>query len=193
MRCMTALDPRVSFAELRTWPDFGGDIRYELYEGEVIQLAGAVVRHELVVSALMERLVDYKRTHGGLVFGSGLGVALSEHNYFLPDLTWIGNDRLQRIENIDDPLTFAPNLAIEVISRSTGVRDRGRKKEIFGKYGLTEYWLIEPVAKTLEIYTQNDGRLDLVGYYSGQDEVVSPTLPELRFTLDTIFVEPRSR
>ena len=52
---------------------------------------------------------------------------------------------------------------------------------------------MEPIAKTLEIYTQNEGQLDLVGYYAGQEEVTSPTLTDLRFTVDTLFTNPLSR
>lgn len=192
MRRMSAVDPRVSFAELETFEDYGGLLRYELYEGEVIALAAALPRHQLVVAELASLLRDYQRTHGGLLFAPSGDIVLSTHDVFIPDAVWIRRERIQLIETIDEPISFVPDLAIEVISRSTGARDRGRKKQIVGKYGLPEYWLVEPVAKTLEVYTQNEGRLDLVGYYAGQEEVTSPTLTDLRFTVDTIFVDPRS-
>jgi Uma2 family endonuclease len=192
MRSMSALDDRVSFAELETLENFDGLLRYELYEGEVIALPGAYVKHELVVSELMGIFIDYRRIHGGVVFGSYAKVALSEHNVFLPDISWFSKGRMQLIAD-EGPISVVPDLVVEVISRSTGVRDRGRKRDTFARYGLAEYWLAQPASKTLEIYAQNDGTLDLVGYYSGQDEVISPTVPDLRFTVDMIFGDPRSR
>jgi Uma2 family endonuclease len=192
MRSMSAFDPRVSFAELQGLDDCGGLLRFELYEGEVIALAGAFVKHEFVITALMGLFIDYQRTHGGLVVGSGACVALSQHDVFIPDVTWFSRTRMQLIAD-DGPIAVVPDLVVEVMSRSTGVRDRGRKKESFARYGLSEYWLAEPASKTLEIYALNDGRLDLVGYYSGQDQVTSPTLNDLRFSVDTLFVDPRSR
>jgi Uma2 family endonuclease len=192
MRGMTAIDPRVSFAELETFEDYNGLLRYELYEGELIVLTGPFVRHQGVVSELANLLGTYRQAHGGWV-SCASPVVLSEHDVFLPDVVWIAQRRLQLIENLDSPISVVPDLAIEVISRSTGARDRGRKKTIFAKHGLPEYWLIEPVAKTLEICAHDGGRLDLVGYYTGEDEVTSPTLPDLRFRVDQLFRDPRSR
>jgi Uma2 family endonuclease len=193
MRCMTAIDPRVSFAELDALDDHDGLLQYELYEGEVIALSGAVVRHELVVKALTRLFFDYQRIHGGLAFGSSPRVVLSQHDVFIPDLTWIHESRKQLVSDEDTAISVVPDLVVEVISRSTGVRDRGRKKTIFARHGLPEFWLVEPKARILEIFAQNEGRLDLVGYYTGQDEVVSPTLRDLRFSVDRLFADLRSR
>jgi Uma2 family endonuclease len=189
---MSALDPRVSFAELETWPDFGGDVRYELYEGEVIELPAAFVGHQYVAMHVVKLLSAYQAKHGGLLLFSPVDVVLSQYDVFQPDVLWVGKNKMHLVRR-DRPIEFVPDLAVEVISRSTGVRDRGRKKEIFGKHGLPEYWLVEPHAESLEIYTHDSGRLDLVGYYARRDEVNSPTLPDLRFSVDTLFTNPLSR
>lgn len=189
---MTAIDPRVSFAELETFDDYEGRLTYELYEGEVIILSAPSHRHQLVAGEVTALLRTYQQTHGGVVFGPSGNIVLSQYDVFEPDVVWIRRDRASVID-LDQNTEWLPDLAVEVMSRSTGTRDRGRKKNIFATYGLPEYWLVDPGGKTLEIYTQQEGRLDLVGYYSGQDEVTSPTLTDLRFSVDRLFVDPRSR
>ena len=50
----------------------------------------------------------------------------------------------------------APDIAIEVLSPSTGSRDRGRKMEMYARYGVKEYWLVDPIARSIE-------RFELIG------------------------------
>ena len=82
-----------------------------------------------------------------------------------------------------------PDLAVEVLSPSTEARDRGRKTEVFARFGVAEYWIVDPVANTLEIYV-NDGRqLVLTGPYNDEHEVSSPTLSGLHFAAARVFEE----
>ena len=49
-------------------------------------------------------------------------------------------------------------MAVEVLSRSTEVRDRGRKMQMFARFGVPEYWIVDPVANTLEVHRLDEGR-----------------------------------
>ena len=80
-----------------------------------------------------------------------------------------------------------PDLAVEVLSRSTETRDRGRKMQTFARFGVPEYWIVDPVANTLEIYVLEGSGYRLAGAYDERQEVSSPTLPGLSFSARRLF------
>ena len=82
-----------------------------------------------------------------------------------------------------------PDLTVEVLSRSTARRDRGRKMEMYARYGVPEYWIVDPVANTLEIYLLAAGAYDLAAKCDADAEVLSPTLRGLSFAAGRIFEE----
>ncbi len=66
----------------------------------------------------------------------------------------------------------ASDLVVEVLSPRTAKNDRGDKKDIYEQYGVREYWLAEPLARSVEVYVLQDGkfRLDNVYHaYSAED------------------------
>jgi Uma2 family endonuclease len=46
---------------------------------------------------------------------------------------------------------FSPNAAFEILSPSTARNDRGRKRQLMARYGVPEYWILDPLAKTVEL------------------------------------------
>lgn len=185
MAGMKAVDPRVSYAELARWPDDGR--RYELYDGEAIVVPAPNLWHQRVVTNLVELLKDYERRAGGTVVVAPFDIVLSEHDVLQPDVVFFGPAK----RSLLDPLEAAyivPDLAVEVLSRSTERRDRGRKMDLLARYGLPEYWLIDPGARSLEGYVnRGDARLMLAGSCETGQEFSSPTLKELRFDVARLF------
>jgi Uma2 family endonuclease len=84
---------------------------------------------------------------------------------------------------------FPPDLAVEVLSRSTEARDRGRKMRLLAASGVPEYWIVDPVADVLEIYVLGREGYELSGAYVESEDVQSPTLPALSFATGRIFAE----
>jgi Uma2 family endonuclease len=183
---MRAVDSRVSFAELQQWPDDGR--RYELYDGEVIVVPSPFPRHQRVAWNIGDVLKSYERTHGGYMFGVPIDIVLSEYDVLQPDVVYFREARRHLIAMME-ATRAAPDLAVEVLSRSTERRDRGRKLQMLARYGVPEYWLVDPVGNTLEIYTNRSGSLELTAMFGDRDEVASPTLPDLRFPASRIFEE----
>ena len=184
MAGMRAVDPRVSFAELSAWPEDGR--RYELYGGEPIVVPAPNLRHQRVVVALVELLGEYERRAGGCVVTAPFDIVLSDYDVLQPDVVFFGATKRAQL----DPLEAAylvPDVAVEVLSRSTEARDRGRKMALLARYGLPEYWLIDPTSNTLEIYVSREGAFNLFGVFSTGDRAESPTLAGLTVTVDHLF------
>ena len=163
MRRVEAVRPRVSFADLQRMPDDGN--RYELYDGELWVVPAPLLIHQIVAGRLFAALLEHVRRHGGLTYFAPLDIVFSEYNVVQPDVVYFapatkaGLDPREYIE-------FPPDAAFEVLSPSTARNDRGRKRQLMARYRVPEYWILDPIAKTIEL-----SRLTGTGY--GQPLVIS--------------------
>ncbi|OFW31312.1 MAG: hypothetical protein A3H97_25150 [Acidobacteria bacterium RIFCSPLOWO2_02_FULL_65_29] len=186
MALVKATDPRVGFAELKQWPDDGR--RYELYDGEVTVVPLPFPRHQRVAQHIGQVLLEYERTTGGIVFSVPIDIVFSPFDVLQPDVVFFRKER-RHLLDLMQATEVPPDLAIEVLSRSTEARDRGRKMETFARFGVPEYWIVDPVRNVLEIYELRDGGYLPAGVFGEHDRVVSPTLPGLVFDAARVFAE----
>jgi Uma2 family endonuclease len=186
MVAMRAVDPRVGFAELEQWPDDGR--RYELYDGEVVVVASPFPRHQRIAQHVGEILAEYERATGGIVFDAPIDIVLSEYDVVQPDVVFFGRTRRHLID-MWQAVRVVPDLAVEVLSCSTEACDRGRKMELLARSGVPEYWIVDPIGRTIEIYAHSGGAYECAGLYAEHDEVRSATLCDLRFQAGRVFRE----
>jgi Uma2 family endonuclease len=180
------IDPRVTFAELQQWPDDG--LRYELYDGEVIVVPLPFPRHQRVAMNVGEILREYERRVGGTAFAVAIDIVFTDHNALQPDAVYFSEARRQLIE--DWKVTrAAPDLAVEILSRSTEVRDRGRKMQMYERFGVPECWIVDPARNTLEVYVLRGADYELAIAAGANDDVTSPTLSNLSFSTSRISAE----
>jgi len=184
MRFVKAVDSRVTYAQLQQWPDDGR--QYELYDGEVIVVPSPFPRHQRVASNIEDILRDYESAAGGLTFHAPLDIVLSEHNVVQPDLLYFREERRGLVKDWE-ATRAAPDLAVEVLSRSTEARDRGRKMELLARFGVVEYWIVDPARNTLEIYVRRDAAYERAVAADDRAAVTSPTLRGLSFTTSRVF------
>jgi Uma2 family endonuclease len=186
MRLVGVVDPRVSFAELAAWPDDGR--RYELYDGEVIVVPAPFPRHQRVVFRIAEILAEYEHARGGLTFTSPFDVVLSEFDVVQPDIVYFREER-RHVIDMQAPTRAAPDLAVEVLSRSTAARDRGRKMALFARYGIGEYWIVDGDAQTIEIRVLVASGYELAVTAGAGERVASPTFADLVVDAARVFAE----
>jgi len=174
----------VSYADLQQAPEDGR--RYELYDGEVFVVPAPMPRHQLAVQNLVDRLRSYQQSHGGLVLASPIDIVFSEFDVVQPDVVFFIRERADRVDP-DRAIRDAPDLAVEVLSPSTAATDRGNKMRMLARYGVPEYWLVDPLARTLEIYGLSAGAYALEQIASDDDIARSRILSELAFPGREIF------
>lgn len=172
----------LTYADLAAFPDDG--LRRELLDGELIVSPSPVVRHQEVLGRLFLAIGGYVAEHGGgKAYLAPLDVVLSDSNVFEPDLLFIAEADLGILT--EKNVQGAPSLAIEVVSDSR--IDRVRKRKVYERFGVPEYWVVDPDADRVEIY-----RLEGPTYAKPQileppDEVTFVGLPGLRISLDKLF------
>ncbi len=83
-----------------------------------------------------------------------------------------------------------PDLAVEVLSPSTAERDRVRKLELYGRYGVREYWIVDVDARVIDVFALDGAQLvESVTHDSGVVRSVA-ALPGFSASLAVIFQEP---
>ena len=184
MSAVKVLRPRVSYADLERAPEDGR--RYELYDGEVFVVPAPVSRHQLAQHRIAEMLVNYARERGGFAVPSPIDIVFSDYDVLQPDVVYFSPDRAHLVD-LDRAIRHPPDLCVEVLSPSTETTDRGKKMQMFARYGVGEYWIVEPHGGTIETYELEEGRYVLRLTVSGDGVVMSRTLPGCSFRADSVF------
>jgi Uma2 family endonuclease len=81
----------------------------------------------------------------------------------------------------------APNLIIKILSKGNSKKDLVTKFDLYQENGVTEYWIVNPSEKDVNIYTLSNGKYIGSRPYLTEMEIESPTFPELKFEVDKIF------
>jgi Uma2 family endonuclease len=122
-------------------------------------------------------------------------VIFTEIDAVEPDFVWLSHERLAQIEDAtDDHLHGAPELVVEVLSQGAANerRDRERKLALYSRYGVEEYWLLDPRAYRVEVYRRTPGarrgaRLRRVALLGRDDTLTSPLLPGFAVPVARLF------
>ena len=137
--------------------------RVERINGEIIRLAAMpAVNHNRVVINITRLFTNFLNGKRCEAFADGVDVHFDTDNTFVPDVMIVCRKEIIKYDGIYG----APDLVVEVLSRSTAKRDRNEKKNIYEKYGVREYWLVNYTDKTIEVYLLRDGKLVLDNVYA---------------------------
>jgi Uma2 family endonuclease len=170
MGAVERVRPRVSFADLERAPEDGR--RYELYDGEVYVVPAPIPLHQVVQHALTELLLECCRRHGGFAVSSPIDIVFSDYDVVQPDVVFFGPARAHLVD-LHAVIRHVPDLCVEILSPSTEASDRGRKLRMFARYGVPEYWIVDPVAEVIEVHRLEASGYALAQRVSGDEEVRS--------------------
>ena len=142
------------------------DERYEIIEGEKIMSPAAKLSHNKIIMRLAMSIGGYCEANNDCaeVFTDSVDVHLPDGNVFRPDFTVV----LRENENIldwDGNINGAPDMVVEVLSKSTRKRDLTIKKDIYERNGVKLYWIIDPFTKSVTVYLWRDGKYFLDDEY----------------------------
>ncbi len=129
-------------------------------------------RASMNLSLLLESFV---RNHGlGQVYAAPIDVVFSDYDTTQPDLIFISHDRKNILAEYN--VRGAPDLVVEILSPNTAEMDRRTKLRLYEKYGVREYWLVSPEAENIQILVLRGSKYELLGNFSGTQEVHSEVL-----------------
>jgi len=144
---------QLTYADLQAFPE--DNLRRELIDGELIVTAAPRLRHQAVVARLTMHLGIFAEEHGDEVFPAPTDVFFVDENVVEPDVLFVRADHLARLEKAF--VRDAPDLVVEVSSPSTRRLELVRKKELYERFGVPEYWYVDIEVDQVQIYRLEDG------------------------------------
>jgi Uma2 family endonuclease len=142
---------------LATWEDLQAipddDNRYEILDGEVVMTPSPLVVHQDILRRLAKLVGNHIDDHDlGTYWFAPLGVRLGEHDIPEPDFLFVKKESLaSRVHR--EAIHGPPELVVEILSEGTFRRDLLRKRRIYARYGVPEYWILDPDDRTVTVLT----------------------------------------
>jgi Uma2 family endonuclease len=121
----------------------------------------------------------------GEVWYAPCDIVLDRYNVAQPDLSFIATERAHIVSERN--VQGAPDLIAEILSTSTADLDRGYKRHLYAVHGVSEYWLVDPDSRQVEVLTLSETGYVVAGIYGQGETVTSPLLAGLRVAVDDIF------
>ncbi|MDQ3686699.1 MAG: Uma2 family endonuclease [Acidobacteriota bacterium] len=182
----TQIEPLLTVADLDCMPDDGNC--YELIEGEIFVSCAPSLTHQLIVKNIIVLFQIYLNKYPIGMIVPGPGVIFSNLSGVIPDVVFVSRERRGEIAS-GERITGAPDIVIEIASPGTENehRDRTVKRQLYGKFGVKEYWIIYPEKREVEAYHLNEQTLMLVATLKNDDDITSPMLPGFTAQVSDIF------
>lgn len=161
--------------------------RFEILDGILIKEPSPSVIHQRASRKLQRIMEDYfaEVDPEGEIFDAPLDVTPLDFNVVQPDLFYVSGE--QKLMVKDSRIDGAPVLVVEVISPSSGRKDRLQKMRIYQKAQVQHYWLLDPQEKTLECFAWRDGVYAVIASGMDEDIVEHPNFTGLSIELKSLW------
>ena len=160
--------------------------QYELFDGELVITPWPNVGHQRIVGRLCTQLLAYVEAHSlGLLLIAPLDTIFDPYTVLQPDILFVSRERIPGV--VKERIEGAPDLVVEVLSPRTVEKDRRRKRAVYSQFGVREYWIVDPEAQTIELYTREGGKLRPTRMFSSGEAVESLLFPALGLPVASVF------
>lgn len=189
---MTPARNYATYDDLRRLPD---DVRAEVVSGSIVTMPSPRPRHSNVQGS-MRRFIggpfhddDGFGGPGGWWIFVDVDVQLGSHDIVRPDIVGVRRERLANPDVL--PLPIIPDWICEVLSPSNEPHDRVTKKNLYARYGVHFYWIVDPSARILEAFELRNGLWTNIGSYDENDTPRIAPFDAVELPIARIFL-PRS-
>lgn len=134
---------------------------------------------------LHQLITQLKLTRLARVFHAPVDVVFDEKNVVEPDLVIVASANSSII--VERAVEGAPDVVVEVLSPSSIARDRKLKLHLYARFGVREYWIVDPVKATLEAHRLAGDAYQLREFYDRRATLRCPDFPSLAVDLSVVF------
>lgn len=179
-----ALHRLLTFDDLATLPDDGN--RYEIIGGQLIVSPSPTMWHQEISFELAGAISAYlKQSGAGKGYLAPADVHLSSHDVVQPDILVVLREHLDIVQKRG--IFGAPDLVVEILSPSTLTNDFLRKSKLYERFGVKEYWIVNPESQIVSVQTLDGDRFVIAGEYGRDDTLRSTVLDGFALALLGIF------
>ena len=176
-----------TYEEFMALPE-GGPVRYEIIDGDLCMTPAPSPRHQEISKNLLFEIERFLRTNPlGKVYASPVDVVFSQEppQVVEPDLVFVATEHLSLIT--EKNLQGVPDLLVEILSPTTSLRDRREKLALYERFGVPEYWIVNPERPTVQVFRLSGGRYAEALEFGLGDRLETPLLPGLSIPLSDVF------
>ena len=165
--------------------------RHELIDGEHFLTPSPDTKHQTIAINLAGMIWSHLQQHPiGRVFTAPFDVVFSDFDVVEPDLLYLSTERGASVLT-PKHVRGAPDLVVEIGSESTRRRDETIKRRLYERFGVSEYWVIDPDLDAIKVYRRIGDRYQRTAELSLEngDVLTTPLLPGCDLPLAKIFEE----
>jgi Uma2 family endonuclease len=180
------VEPLMTVAQLDACPDDNN--RYELIGGELFVSRAPGIPHQRVLLNLEVALSNCLSQNPIGILVPGTGMILSDYDAVIPDLAFVRNERWKEVVT-GEKFTRAVDLVIEILSsgKENRERDLSVKRQLYAKYGVQEYWIVDSENQCVLIYRLQGSILEEIAKLGVEDEITTPLLPQFQSKVSSVF------
>ena len=166
----------MALAQLKTYTEedyynLPEDVRAELIDGQIYYMAAPSRIHQEILMFLSKNIANYIDSKDGpcKIYPSPFAVKPFEDDnktIVEPDISVICNPG----KLTDRGCSGAPDWIIEIVSPSTASHDYIYKLNLYAKAGVREYWVVDPIEKSIYVYFLEKDRFKAKSY-TFQDKI----------------------
>jgi Uma2 family endonuclease len=178
---------KLTYDDFVLFPDDGK--RHELIDGEHYVTPSPNLRHQQVSGNLHLLIGAWLEDHPiGHIYYAPFDVVFSVHDVVEPDLLYVSRARAAEVLTPAN-VHGAPDLVIEIGSPATRTRDETIKRHLYERFGVTEYWVLDPELDVVRVYRREGASFARAIELSREagDVLATPLLPGLEMALARIF------
>lgn len=170
------------------------EIRFEVIDGQVYNMTPAPsTKHQAIQRELLTEFNLFLRGKSCSVFGSPIDVCFSENDHDIrkikewvePDLVIVCDKRKIHEKRI----VGAPDLIVEILSKSTAKKDKFIKFNRYQKERVQEYWIVDPIHESIDVYLLENGLYQHNGIYFKDDAIPVQLFEGFMIELKNIFID----
>jgi len=160
--------------------------RYELIDGELTMQAQPSINHIDISLRIVVKLFTYLQGKRCRVLQeAAVYLRETDQSIFVPDLIVVCDPSKIKTNYV----VGAPDLIVEILTKSTAKLDKTLKMERYQQAGVREYWIVDPVHQTVDVYRWEQGA-DRPQTYGSEDKFQVSVLDDCEIDLSLVFPEP---
>lgn len=144
------------------YDDWQEKMRVELLDGTPVMMSPPSTNHILISGNIYGIFQQYLKGKKCTPLPDGMMLYLTEADHFIPDFMVVCDRSKIKWNGVHG----APDLVAEILSPSTGKNDKGRKKKAYESIGVPEYWIVDPLNRSVEVYLLENGHYELNDFYT---------------------------
>lgn len=161
------------------------DTRYEIIKGELIIVPAPSLYHQRLSREIEMAFIQYVEHHDlGEVFDAPVDVILDDKNTVQPDIVFVATENSHILQY--KGIFGAPDLIVEIISPSSLYRDTHQKKELYERFGVKEYWIVDMGNTAIEVFSLENQTYELFSFAAEKGVITSKIIEGFELEISKI-------